>query len=78
MLVIKEKEQAIDVLLHRRGGNRWYDATPDDSVDLALAAQLNSREEALPIKFIREGTGRYLFGKRRVTLHLEQDKVIGK
>ena len=55
-----------------------YQPVKDDFVDQALAEYLNSRPEPMEVNFIREDSGTYLFGSKRVFIKIENGKIIGK
>lgn len=53
-----------------------YHPAAEDPVDIALADYVNTVEPALPLHFVREESGIYSFGTKRVFVKLEQGKVI--
>ena len=52
-----------------------YQPDVDDTIDLALAEFINSREQ-IPVQFTRESEGVYSFGSRRVFMKMEQGRLI--
>ena len=55
-----------------------YQAVKDDFVDQALAEYINARPEPMEVNFIREDSGTYLFGSKRVFIKIENGKIISK
>jgi myosin heavy subunit len=52
-----------------------YYPVKDDPVDEAIADYINTRSEPMPINFIREEYGVYLFGTKKVFIKLENNKL---
>lgn len=52
-----------------------YLPVKEDPVDEAIADYINSRAEPLPVHFIREDYGMYLFGTKRLFLRLENGRI---
>ncbi|CAG9322543.1 unnamed protein product [Blepharisma stoltei] len=80
--VFEEKEYDLNamrrVVVELKMQNPVYFPADDDNIDQALSAFLNSRDEVVPVPFIREAKGVYLFGTRRVLISFERGKLIVK
>jgi len=55
-----------------------YIPAKDDIVDNALASYLNSKETPVPIKFIRQEGGNYIFGTKKIYVKIENGKLLIK
>lgn len=55
-----------------------YIPVKDDLVDNALASYLNAKETPVPIKFIRQEGGNYLFGTKKIYIKIENGKLLIK
>ena len=53
-----------------------YIPVKDDPIDQALAEYVNSLDEPLDVQFVREDTGIYTYGSKRVFIKIEQGKII--
>lgn len=53
-----------------------YQPKKDDSIDLKLDKFLNTLTPKPPIQFVREHTGVYQFGTKRVFIKIEQNDTI--
>lgn len=76
--VIEDRDNEINILrdlIAELQSKTIYYPIKDDPVDEAIADYLNSRSEPLPIVFIREDYGLYLFGTKRVFIKLENNKI---
>lgn len=58
--------------------NPVYQPIKADAIDKALADYLNSRNSVLPLPFVREVYGIYLFGGRKVNISIERGKLTVK
>ncbi|CAG9325312.1 unnamed protein product [Blepharisma stoltei] len=80
--VFEEKEYDLNamrrVVAEVKMQNPVYFPVNNDNIDQALAAYLNSRDEVVPVPFIREAAGVYLFGSRRVLVSFERGKLTVK
>jgi chromosome segregation ATPase len=80
--IINERDSELSILREMIGELQKpkpsYNAIKDDYVDQALAEYLNSRPEPMEVNFIREDTGTYLFGSKRVFIKIENGKIISK
>ena len=56
--------------------NPPYVPAKDDLVDIALSEYLNSREAPVPIKFVRQGGGNYLFGTKKIYIKIETGRLL--
>lgn len=56
--------------------NMVYVALKDDPVDVALADHLAVQEPPVPIKFLRQGGGNYLFGTKKIYVKFENCKLL--
>ena len=52
-----------------------YVAAKDDPIDFVMADYVNSRGEPLEIPFVREDSGIYLFGSKRIFVKLDNGKL---
>ena len=79
---VDKKEEELDILKNKMGevkrSNPPYVPVKDDLVDVALAEYLNSKETPLPIKFIRQDGGNYLFGTKKVYIKIENNRMLVK
>mmetsp|Transcript_18388 Transcript_18388/g.18362 ORF Transcript_18388/g.18362 Transcript_18388/m.18362 type:complete len:456 (+) Transcript_18388:11-1378(+) len=66
------------VVVELKMQNPVYFPVDNDTIDQALSAYLNSRDEVVPVPFIRETKGVYLFGTRRVLISFERGKLTVK
>lgn len=76
--IIEDRDNEINILrelIAELQSKTVYYPVKDDPVDEAIADYLNSRSEPLPILFIREEYGCYLFGTKRVFIKLENNKI---
>lgn len=77
-----EKEEEIfslkDYIIDLRSHQDKYLPFRNDPIDAKLAEFINKDTNTMSLKllFVREKFGVYLFGKRRVVIKLEQDKII--
>lgn len=55
---------------------KGYQAVKDDTIDVALGKYLNARPVPLEVPFVRTDAGVYLFGSKKITIKLEQARVI--
>jgi hypothetical protein len=55
-----------------------YVPAKDDPADIALAEYLNSLESPVPIKFIRQEGGNYLFGSKKIYIKIENGRILIK
>ena len=56
--------------------NPPYVPAKDDLVDAALADYLNSREAPVPIKFVRQDGGNYLYGSKKIYIKIETGRLL--
>ncbi|OMJ82669.1 hypothetical protein SteCoe_16594 [Stentor coeruleus] len=77
---IDKKADEIDDLKSRVGNakknNLIYVAIKDDPVDVALCDYLATKDEPVPIKFVRQGGGNYLFGTKKIYIKIESGKLL--
>ena len=88
LIVIKQIREIIDdrdneiiilrELIAELQNKTTYYPIKDDPVDEAISEYVNSRSEPMPVLFIREEYGTYLFGTKRVFIKLENNKIISK
>lgn len=80
--IVEEKDfdlQAMrESLAHFKLKNPVYQAVKGDVIDKALGDYLNSRNTVLPLPFVRENTGIYYFGTRKVNISYERNKLTVK
>lgn len=79
--IIEDRDNEINILrdlIAELQNKTIYYPIKDDPVDEAIADYLNSRSEPLPVTFIREEYGIYLFGTKRVFIKLENNRIISK
>jgi chromosome segregation ATPase len=79
--IIEDRDNEINILrdlIAELQNKTIYYPVKDDPVDEAIADYLNSRSEPLPVTFIREEYGLYLFGTKRVFIKLENNRIISK
>jgi hypothetical protein len=48
----------------------------DDPIDSALADTVNQREKPLEINFARESPGIYIFGTKKISLRVENGRIL--
>ncbi|OMJ75267.1 hypothetical protein SteCoe_25625 [Stentor coeruleus] len=78
---VDEKEEELDNLKNAMGEvkKRAPPYVPaNDPVDIALAEYLNSLESPVPIKFIRQEGGNYLFGSKKIYIKIESGRILIK
>ena len=76
--IIEDRDSEINILrelIAELQNKTVYYPVKDDPVDEAIADYLNQRSEPLPVQFIREDYGCYLFGTKRVFIKLENNKI---
>ena len=56
--------------------NPPYVPAKDDLVDIALADYLNNKEAPVPVKFLRQGGGNYLFGSKKIYIKIETGRLL--
>ena len=79
--IIEDRDNEINILrdlIAELQNKTIYYPIKDDPVDEAIADYLNLRSEPLPVTFIREEYGIYLFGTKRVFIKLENNRIISK
>ena len=82
MKTIKTQEQEIEVLknhvIELKARFSVYTPAKNDLVDMRLADYINNypNRAKLRIMFLRESPGIYNFGSKRVTIRIENDKLI--
>ena len=79
---VDKKEEELDGLKNTMGEvkkrNPPYIPAKDDPTDIALAEYLNAKETPVPIKFIRQDGGNYLFGSKKVYIKVENGRLLVK
>lgn len=76
-LLAKEEEaiQLQQLLKTMQQKRALYIPYPNDPVDQALAAYLNSRPEELLVPLVREAAGAYKYGQRQVNVSVTDDRL---
>lgn len=79
---VDKKEEELDGLKDAMGEvkkrNPPYVPVKDDPTDVVLAEYLNAKETPVPIKFMRQDGGNYLFGSKKVYIKVENGKILVK
>jgi chromosome segregation ATPase len=76
--VIEDRDNEISILrqlIAELQNKTVYYPITDDPVDEAIAGYINSRTDPLPVSFVREEFGVYLFGTKRVFIKIENNKL---
>lgn len=77
---VERKEEELHSLKGTMGNAKkrigLYVPANEDPVDMALAEYLNSREDPVQVKFIRQEGGNYTFGSKRIYIKLENGKML--
>lgn len=77
---VERKEEELHSLKGTMGDAKkrigLYVPVIEDPVDVALADYLNSREDPVQVKFIRQEGGNYTFGTKRIYIKVENGKIL--
>jgi Growth-Arrest-Specific Protein 2 Domain len=77
---VDKKDEEIDGLKTSVGEvkkrNPQYFPAKDDAIDIALSEYLNNKEAPVPIKFLRQGAGNYLFGSKKIYIKIETGRLL--
>ncbi|CAG9332906.1 unnamed protein product [Blepharisma stoltei] len=77
---VDTKDSELDGLKGQMGEikkrNPPYVPGKDDNIDIALADFLNSRQVPVPVQFVRQEPGSYLFGTRKINMKIENNRLI--
>lgn len=77
---VDKRAEEIDELKNSMGEvkkrNPPYVPVKDDLVDIALSEYLNNREAPIPIKFVRQDGGNYLFGTKKIYIKIETGRLL--
>ncbi|OMJ75729.1 hypothetical protein SteCoe_25066 [Stentor coeruleus] len=77
---VERKEEELHSLKGTMGNAKkrvgLYVPVNEDPVDVALAEYLNSREDPIQVKFVRQEGGNYTFGSMRIYIKIENEKML--